>query len=673
MTKTFRIALAGNPNVGKSTLFNSLTGAHQHTGNWPGKTIEKKEGTYIFKKIKYVITDLPGTYSLTAFSIEESIARNYILKENPDVVLQVLDGSNLERNLFLTIQLLELGAPLILAINMVDIAEKRGIYINEKVLSGFLRLPVIIIHAKKKQGIYELQKKVCKVLKKKKHFGVKITYGEEVTNALEAIYSLVCNSRVLPSVNKHFLALKLFENDFEYVQMVRKEKSGNDVVEKIREKRVVLERLMGVGIDTIMTDARYGFIEGVVKGSVKKPQWNKKHFSDRVDTIVTNRFLGGPIFLLCMYLIFEGTFTFGAPLVRGIEYVLSFLSTWGNSYFLMYGFPEWLRSFLLDGVLSGMGSVLLFIPNIFLLFAFISIMEDTGYMARVAYISDKYMHRIGLHGKSFIPLIIGFGCNVPAIMATRTLESVRERLLTMLVIPFMACSSRLPIFVLFTGAFFTHYQGLIIFSLYLLGVIVAIGVGWIFRKILFQGVSQPLVIELPPYRVPTLFSVVLHMWQKGKMFIKKAGGIILLLVILVWFLGNIPFGVEYASEESLIGMIGSFIAPVFAPLGFGDWESSVALLFGIAAKEVMVGVLGAVYGVSESGLVSVLSEKFTPLSAYSFMVFALLYIPCLAVFAVLKQETGTWKWPLFSFVYMTMVAWIASFCVYQIGSMFLTV
>ncbi|MCK4523702.1 ferrous iron transport protein B, partial [candidate division WOR-3 bacterium] len=442
---------------------------------------------------------------------------------------------------------------------------------------------------------------------------------------------------------------------------------GKNILEKTKEIQKHLNEVFGEDVDAAIADARYGFIAGLIKESVEKPKIDKIARSDYIDRVVTNRFLGIPIFLLIMYLMFQVTFTLAAPLMDLIDGFVGFLGEAVTGIITSIGGPEWLVSLFADGIIGGVGSVIIFLPNILLLFLIISFLEDSGYMARAAFIMDKVMHKIGLHGKSFIPMILGFGCNVPAIMATRTLENKKDRLLTILINPFMSCGARLPVYVLFVAAFFTRNQGLVIFSLYLLGIIIAIVMGLIFKKTLFKGLSSPFVMELPPYRFPTIKGTLIHMWERGKVFMIKAGTIIFSVVLLIWFLGSIPFGVEYASEQSAIGMIGKAISPIFQPLGFGTWQASVALIFGVLAKEVVVGTLGTLYGVAEEGLGAVLRTAFTPLTAYVFMVFTLLYVPCVAVLAAIKRETNSWRWMWFAASYLTVVAWVVSFIVYRGG------
>ncbi len=668
MAKTFKIALAGNPNCGKTTLFNNLTGMRQHVGNWPGKTVEKKEGSFTYKGRKIDVIDLPGTYSLTAYSIEEVIARDYIIEQSPDIVVNIVDACNLERNLYLTAQLIELGANVVLALNMNKFACRKGLKIDEKKLSELLGIQVIKIEAIDKTGKEELIESVLKTTSSGKKSENRITYGREIEEHLAQLEEVVKGCIVLnENISPKWLALKLIEKDKQVIKKVSDLKNGKEVLEKAGVIQKHLSEVFGEDVDAAIADARYGFIAGMLKESVEKPGIDKLTMSDNIDKIVTNRILGIPLFLIMMYLMFQITFTAAAPLMELVDGLMGFLAEQSIALLTSLACPDWLISLVADGIIGGVGSVIIFLPNILLLFLMISFLEDSGYMARAAFIMDRVMHKIGLHGKSFIPMILGFGCNVPAIMATRTLENKRDRILTILINPFMSCGARLPVYVLFVSAFFSNNQGLVIFSLYILGIIIAIIMGLIFKKTLFKGSSAPFVMELPPYRFPTFKGTVIHMWERGRVFLIKAGTIIFSVVLVIWFLGSVPFGVEYASEQSVIGMIGKTIAPIFKPLGFGTWQASVSLIFGVLAKEVVVGTLGTLYGVAEEGLGTVLAQTFTPLTAYAFMVFTLLYIPCVAVLAAIKRETNSWKWMWFSAAYLTAVAWVGAFIVYQGG------
>ncbi len=664
----FTVALAGNPNVGKSTLFNALTGLRQHVGNWPGKTVEKKEGILVRRGKKIRVVDLPGAYSLTAYSAEEIIARNYIVEESPDAVIHIVDVANLERNLYLTVQLIELGANVVVALNMVKLAEAQGIKINEKRLSRLFGIPVKKIEANRNSGISELMDKVLSSGKKPKRRKPIIGYGNEIEDHLAKTEKFIKETIKLPEkYSPKWIALKVLENDREVIKLVEALDGGKDVLEKAEKDRKHLENVFGKDVDTAIADARYGFVMGAVKESASRTCPDRLCFSERMDRVLLNKTLGIPIFLAIVWLMFTITFEVGRPFVELID---GFFAAAGeNAASLIAGTnsPAWLSSFVSDGVIGGIGSILVFLPNIALLFLIIAFLEDSGYLARAAFIMDRLMHKIGLHGKSFIPMLLGFGCNVPAVMATRTLESRKDRILTILINPLMSCSARLPVYVLFAGAFFSENQGIVIFSLYLTGIMLAILMGLLFKKLFFKGLSSPFVMELPPYRLPTITGLAIHTWERSKQFVVRAGTIIFAAVILIWFLANLPLGVEYASQQSVVGQIGTAIAPVFEPLGFGNWQSAVSLVFGVVAKEVVVGTFGTLYGVGEEGIGEALKRDFTPLSAYSFMLTTLIYIPCIATIAVIKKETGSWKWTALAITYSLVLAWIVSFVFYQGG------
>jgi len=672
------IGLTGNPNTGKSTLFNALTGARQHVGNWPGKTVERKDGDFMYKNKEIKLVDLPGSYSLTAYTEEESVTADFIFEEKPNVIVQILDTQNLERNLFMTIQLIELQAPLILALNMADLAKNDGIEIDIKQLSTLLNIPVVIIDAKQKKGIDELLDTIFKQVKSNKRSKIKLTYGTEVNDELEKIKGFIENNeKVDKQENLEWVALKLLESDLRAEQKLTKKPYCIELKSLVSKSTAHLERIFNKDIHNILANTRYGFIKGLSKEIIKKDKnCKKQNISDRADCLLMNKFLGIPIFLIIAWLMFQATFTFSEPLMGFLESLFEFIGEHISTLLISWNSPPWITSLIVDGIIGGVGGILVFIPIIGILFLIMAILEDSGYMARVAYVMDKLMHRIGLHGKAFIPMILGFGCNVPGIMASRTLEKKEDRLLTILINPFMSCGARLPVYALFAGAFFSAYQGWIIFSLYFLGVIIAIIVGLILKKILSKSLSSPFVIELPPYRWPAITGLMIHAWEKIWMFIKKAGTIILVFSIIIWALASFPSGAEYGSQESLAGQIGETISPIFEPLGFGNWQSSVALMFGFVAKEVVVGTFGTLYGIEDietasgaSSLTDALQNDFTPLSAYAFMVFVLLYIPCMAVLAVVKRETNSWKWPLFMILYTTGIAWIMAFIVYQGGKL----
>lgn len=673
------IGLTGNPNVGKSTLFNTLTGSHQHVGNWPGKTVEKKQGEFTYKDTKIKIVDLPGSYSLTAYTEEETITADFILDDKPDVVVQIIDAQNLERNLFVTIQLIELGAPLVIALNMVDLAEKAGHTINVGMLSELLNVPIIEMDARSKKNLDSLMKAVFeKAFSDKKADKIKLTYGTDINNELEKIKQFIREKEKNSTEEElNWTAIKLLEGDYRAEQSTSKKVYYSELKALVRGSIARLYKICNKDINTILARVRYGFIKGLSEDVVGKHKISgHKKLADKFDHVVTNKYLGIPFFAVVAWVLFQATFKLSEPLMGWIESFFGFLGKHLASLMETWNAPAWVSSLLVDGVIGGVGGVLVFVPIIGILFLLMALLEDSGYMARVAYVMDKFMHRIGLHGKAFIPLILGFGCNIPGVMATRTLETKKDRLLTILINPFMSCGARLPVYILFTGAFFSAYQGWVIFSLYFLGIIVAIIIGFLFKKFLFKKLSSPFVIELPPYRWPAVKGVLIHVWERVWLFIKRAGTIILAFSIIIWLLASVPFGVDYGSQDSMAGSIGQTISPVFRPLGFDNWQSSVALMFGFVAKEVVVSTFGTLYGVEDaesdegvSSLSTALQNDFTPLSAYAFMVFVLLYIPCMAVLAVVKRETNSWKWPLFMVGYTTAIAWFFAFIVYQGGKL----
>jgi len=666
--KTIRVALAGNPNSGKSTIFNALTGGHAHVGNWPGVTVEKKEGKFEYNGYNIIVTDLPGTYSLTAYSIDERIARDYIVKEKPDVVVCVVDSTNLERNLYLLISLLELGANVVLDLNMADIIEQRKIKIDTKRIEELLGIPVVMTSGIKGTGLDKLKETIIKV-KDRKGSSVKINYGKEIEEVIRKIEEQL--DGIVSSYPKRFLSLKLLEGDSGIIEEVKKAGYEN-VVKTALQESSRLEKEFGFDIETEIIEKRYGFIQGIIQQCVKKLTTieEKLTVSDKIDKIVTNRWLGIPIFAFMMWLTFQLTFTIGGFFADYIDTFFGWLAESSSTWLLSSGAPNWLASLVGDGIISGVGAVLVFLPNIMIMFLFLSFLEDVGYMARAAFIMDKAMHAIGLPGKSFIPMILGFGCNVPAIMSTRTISDERDRLLTILINPFISCSARLPVYILFTEVFFKKNQGLIVFSLYALGILIAILSAKLFKSTIpkLKGPVSPLVMELPPYRLPSLKVVSIHTWERSREFLKKAGTIIFAGVILIWLLASIPQSAEYASEATLIGRLGKFFAPLLKPAGFPFWQAAVALLFGIIAKEVVVGTFGTLFG-GEENLSIALSKMFTPLSAYSFMVMSLLYIPCIASIGVIFRETNSWKWTAFAVIYSLIVGWGVAVLIYQIGSL----
>lgn len=684
MSKKLTIALAGNPNSGKTTVFNNLTGARQHVGNYPGVTVEKKEGYLKYSDYDINIVDLPGTYSLTAYSIDEIVARNFVVEEKPDVVIDVIDASNLERNLYLATQFIELNVPLVLAFNMSDVADKQGLLIDRDMLSQLLGTPIVFTVATKKQGMNKLLDEAIKLAEgKTKLRKTTVGYGKEFQEELIKVEDIIIKDKgLIQKYLSKWLAVKLLENDSEVIKKVKESLYSGEILTQVEKSSHHLQGIFGDTPEAIIADRRYGFISGACSEAVKRTYEVRHTISDRIDKVLVNRILGLPIFAGLLWLVFKFTFKLSEPLTGWVETGRVWL---GNLFGSMLPEGSAIQSLVVDGIIGGVGGVLIFVPIIFLLFLAIAFLEDSGYMARAAFIMDRLMHKIGLHGRSFIPMLLGFGCNLPAIMATRTIEDRKDRLVTILVNPFMSCGARLPVYALFIGAFFSKsLAGNVLFSLYMLGILTAIIMAKIFRKYLFKGPAAPFVMELPPYRLPTVKGLFIHMWERGVVYLKKAGTIIFVGCVLVWFLSNFPWNPQYSTfermEKSYAGRLGKTIAPVFRPLGFDDWRVSVGLVGGFIAKEIVVGTLGTLHSVGEvdeeseslrQALQNQLrpdgSKLFNPLVAYSLCVFVLLYIPCVAAIAVIKRETDSWRWPIFTAFYTTAVAWIAAFIVYQGG------
>ncbi len=671
MNRTLKIALAGNPNSGKTTVFNNLTGARQHVGNWPGVTVEKKEGRFSYNGWEVSVVDLPGTYSLSAYSLDERIARDFLMRESPDAVVVVVDASNLERNLYLVTQLLELGMRVILDLNMMDVVGRRGIEIDMEKLSRVLGIPVVATVADRRKGMEELRKAIVGVDRDGRQLEFKIDYDRDIEGEIDRLSDLLKDRTLPEGYSLRWLLTRLLEGDEEVLEKTRALPDGEEIEGPVSQSKARLERHLGYDLETAMVERRYGFLEGLVRecSTRRLGVAERREISDRIDVIVTNRFLGIPIFLGLVWLTFQLVFTLGGPLADVIDSFFAWFGGAVSSGLFGIGAPGWLSSLISDGVIRGVGSVVVFLPNILLLFLAIAILEDSGYMARAAFVMDRFMHALGLHGKSFIPLVIGFGCNVPGIMATRTLESRKDRILTILVNPLMSCSARLPIYTLFAGAFFAKNQGLVVFSLYLMGMVLAVAVARVFKSIFFRHEVAPLIIELPPYRLPQVKGIFIHMWERGSLFLRKAGTIILAGVVIIWLMASLPIGVEYASQDSLIGRLGSLAAPLLEPAGFGFWQAAVALGFGVVAKEVVVGTLGTLYGVEDEGLRKVILQHFTPLSAYAFMVMSLIYIPCIAAVATIKRETN-WKWTGLAVGYSLILGWAVAVLIYQVGRLF---
>jgi len=662
MKKKMVIALAGNPNSGKTTVFNALTGAKQRTGNWPGVTVEKKEGEFEYNGIKIRVVDLPGTYALSSYSIDERIARDFLVKEKPDIVVVIVDSSNLERNLYLVIQLLELGQRVIMALNMIDIAEKNGFLINAESLGKILGVVAVKTIASKGEGIEELKKAIVDYKPPEKRFYIR--YGKRLEKIVEEIEENLNTAEFKYPLR--FVVSKIVEGDPEFMDILENLPNKNEIYKLLKEA----EDIAGGDLPTYVAERRYGFIHGLFEECVTRRSSFKERvsISDKIDRVLTNRWLGIPLFLFFIWLTFQLVFTVGGPFADWIDTFFGWLGDKTGILLTNAGVAPWFISLVTDGIIAGVGSVLVFFPNIFILFLAFAVLEDSGYMARAAFVMDRLMHALGLHGKSFIPMILGFGCNVPAIMATRTLESRKDRILTILINPLISCSARLPIYILFAGTFFPKNRGMIIFSLYLLGIVLAILVARIFKSIFFKREAAPLIMELPPYHIPTIKGVFLSAWNRSSMFLKKAGTIIFLAVVGIWLLAALPPGVDYGSKASLVGRLGSVFAPLFKPAGFGFWQASVALIFGILAKEVVVGTLGTLFG-GEEQLSGALLGYFTPLSAYAFMIMSLIYIPCIAAIATIKQEAG-WKWAGFAVGYSLVLGWLVAVLFYQIGRLF---
>ena len=660
------IALAGNPNCGKTSLFNLLTKSRQHIGNWPGVTVEKKEGTLKFKGESYKVIDLPGTYSLGAYSEDEIVARNYILKDKPDVVINVVDATNLERNLYLTTQLIEMGANVVIALNMIDQAEALNIEIDTNKLSKRLGVPIIKTSALKNRGIEELIE--TSIHSKKNEKLININYGEDIENEIKNLSYLLEAYKNKLEFPVNWTALKLLEND-EYIKDKVKQLNSPSIFTKLEESNKTIEKNIGFEADMSIVDKRYSFISSITEDVIKKPSKKQVTTTEKIDKIVTNKYLGIPIFALIMYCLYELTFIIGAGIQEWFGDLIAKAGVIVSEWFSNMGAPELLVGFIDKGLFGGVGAVLSFLPLIMVMYFLLGLLEDSGYMARAAYVMDRLMRGLGLHGKTFVSMIVSVGCNVPGIMSTRTLENKKDRMIAILINPFISCGARMPIYAVFVEAFFPTHQGLVLFSLYVLGIIVALISGKIFSKTLFKSESSYFVMELPAYRMPSIKNVFLLMWEKAGAFFKKAGMIIFPMMIVLWALSVLPLGVEPNSEHSILGMIGSFVAPLFVLAGYGTWQAGVSLITGILAKESVVATMGMVYAGVEEGeaLINVIQQVFTPLSAISFLVMTLLYTPCLAALGAIKRETNSMKWTIFSAVYTFVIALVLSTLVYQVG------
>jgi len=720
--KEINIALVGNPNCGKTTLFNFATGSHERVGNYSGVTVDAKESKVKKHDYKFRIVDLPGTYSITEYSPEELYVRKHIVEKHPDIVVNVVDASNLERNLFLTTQLIDMNIKVVIALNMYDELEKKHVKFDYKSLSEMLGIPIIPTIAPKGKGIDELFKKLIDVYEDRdpivRH--IHINYGERIEKCIRAIQTEIWkNPAIRDKFSSRFVAIKLLETDKTMLQDLEQFSNFEEIKHVSYQEIDLLEKALNEKSETILTDAKYGFIDGALKETYTEGKPDKRRTKREFDDILTHRYLGFPIFIFFMWAMFQATFTLGSYPMDWIDAGVGWFSAWVEG--LMSDGA--LRDLLVNGIIGGVGGVIVFLPNILILFFFISLMEDTGYMARASFIMDKLMHKIGLHGKSFIPLVMGFGCNVPAIMATRTLENKKDRILTMLITPFMSCSARLPVYVLIISAVFPQNQGLVLFGIYFTGILLAVITALILKKVAFAKKDVPFVMELPPYRRPTLKNSARHMWFKGREYLNKMGNVILVASVLIWALGYFPTNINYSKdytaeiqrveqnksisvsekqqqievlkldmlaekqEKSYIGQLGKAIVPVIEPLGF-DWKMGVSILTGLAAKEVVVSTMGVLYhsqgntaNDTETLKNRIKEQKhnsgtlkgrdvFSPLASISFMLFVLIYFPCVAVIAAIRKEAN-WRWAVFTMVYTTGLAWLLAFAVYQIGSLIL--
>ena len=716
-SRTINVALVGNPNCGKTSIFNIAAHAHERVGNYSGVTVDEKVGTFTHGGYTFNLVDLPGTYSLSAYSPEELYVRKHILEKNPDIILNVVDGSNLERNLYLTTQLIDMDITMVMALNMYDELQKSGDNLDINQLSVLLGMPIVPTTGRSGDGIDRLFDTIIEVFEREnglssdKNDGatlyrhIHVNHGTELERHIRTLRTELYEHGFSDNLSTRFLSIKLLENDAQLEDYVREHDPDGSVL-KMRDEiageyqsssgRRVVEKMpsqLGIedqhqDIESAITDAKYAFVRGALAECYHRNEKSTLHrHTDKIDALVTHRWLGYPIFLLFMFVTFYCTFAIGQYPMDWIDSLFTWLGD------LVGGVmnPGPLRSLLVDGIITGVGSVIVFLPNILILYLFISFMEDSGYMARAAFIMDKLMHRMGLHGKSFIPMIMGFGCNVPAVMATRTIEDRKSRLLTMLVIPMMSCSARIPVYVILTAAFFSQYAAFVLTGLYMLGMLMAVLMAKLFSRFFVKGESLPFVMELPPYRMPTAKAVLRHTWEKGKEYLKKMGTIILAASVIVWALGYFPHRdadttAREQMEHSYLGRIGKTIEPVMRPCGF-DWRQSVSLLAGVAAKEVVASTMGVLYASSadealaegpdidtdegELHIAQLVQGNMTPLSAASMLLFILLYMPCLSTIVAIKNESGKWKWALFTAIYTIGLAWVVSALFFQIGSLIL--
>ena len=684
--KEIRVALVGNPNCGKTSLFNMASGSHEHVGNYSGVTVDAKEGNFEYGGYHFKIVDLPGTYSLSAYSPEELYVRRNLIEDIPDVVINVVDASNLQRNLYLTTQLIDMNLKVVMALNMYDELEARGDKLDIKQLGYLLGMPIVPTVSRIGEGLEALFDKVIQVDENSDpHLArhIHINHGSELEQSIDRLKELIQkNPDIRYKYSTRFLAIKYLENDKEVEAVIEKLPNRDEIIVARFQEQQRINEMLQSGAESALVDAKYAFVQGALAETYEPYQGKKNRttLTDKIDALVTHKWAAFPLFLLVLYFVFNSTFVIGEHPVRWIESIVSHFSA-----FVASAMSEgWLKDLVVDGVIGGVGSVLVFLPNILLLYFFISLLEDSGYMARAAFIMDKLMHKIGLHGKSFIPMIMGFGCNVPAILATRTIESPKSRLITTLIIPMMSCAGRMPVYILIAGAFFPKNAGLVMLGLYALGILMAVLGAKILSRF-FKEDDLPFVMELPPYRVPTAKSIFRHTWEKGRQYLQKMSGIILVCSIVIWFLGYFPNQDRYDTpqqqqEHSFIGYVGKAMEPALKPLGF-DWRMGVGIVAGVGAKELVVSTLGVMYAddepvaletnADETRLQRALIKSVTPAGALAYMVFILLYFPCIATFIAIKHETGGWKWALFTAVYTIVLAWVMAFATFHLASLFL--
>ena len=700
--RTIKVALVGNPNCGKTSLFNMASGSHEHVGNYSGVTVDAKEGTFEYGGYRFLLIDLPGTYSISAYSPEELYVRRNLVEDMPDVVINVVDSSNLQRNLYLTTQLIDMNLRVVMALNMFDELQTRGDKLDIKQLGYLLGMPVIPTVSRTGEGVEHLFDTVIQIYEKSDpHLArhIHINHGAELEQSIDRLKHLIWKTPAIQyTYSTRYLAIKYLENDKEIEKVVESLPNRDEIIAARYEENQRIRGILGSGIESSMVDAKYAFVQGALAETYEpnKGSRRKDTLTDKIDAVVTNRWMAFPVFFLLLYVVFQGTFTIGDYPMGWIEWLVGKLGAFVGSTMA----DGWVKDLVVDGVIGGVGSVLVFLPNILLLYMFISLLEDSGYMARAAFIMDRLMHKIGLHGKSFIPMIMGFGCNVPAVMATRTIESPKSRLITMLIIPLMSCAGRMPVYILIAGAFFPHHAGLVLLGLYALGIVLAILAAKVMSRF-FKDDDLPFVMELPPYRVPTAKSVVRHTWEKGRQYLQKMSGVILIFSVVIWFLGYFPNHDAYDSvksqqEHSFIGYIGKAMEPVLEPLGF-DWRMGVGIVAGVGAKELVVSTLGVMYApeepvdaagqpsaidtpddlsvpdvdsAGETRLQKALLRSVTPASALAYMVFILLYFPCIATFIAIRRESGGWKWAIITAVYTIALAWVAAFVTYQLAMLF---